>query len=55
MDAGRLAESLSVKNLILYHTEDKTLATRKERYTKDAEKGFSGNIFVPDDGESFIL
>lgn len=55
MDAGRLAESLSVKNLILYHTEDKTLATRKERYTKDAEKGFSGNIYVPDDGESFIL
>lgn len=29
LDAGRLASKLNVKNLLLYHTEDKTLATRK--------------------------
>lgn len=33
LDAGKLAEELGVKNLILYHTEEKTLATRKENYT----------------------
>ena len=55
MDASKLAESLGVKNLILYHTEDKTLSTRKDRYTKEAKEFFSGNVFVPDDGESFIL
>lgn len=55
MDAGKLAESLGVKNLILYHTEDKTLSTRKERYTKEAKEYFSGNVYVPDDGDSFIL
>lgn len=33
LDAGKLAEELGVKNLILYHTEEKTLANRKENYT----------------------
>lgn len=28
---ARLAESLSVKNLILYHTEDRTLDSRRQR------------------------
>ena len=31
LDAGKLAEELGVKNLILYHTEEKTLANRKEK------------------------
>ena len=30
LDAGKLAEELGVKNIILYHTEEKTLATRKK-------------------------
>ena len=30
LDAGKLAEELGVKNLILYHTEEETLANRKE-------------------------
>ncbi|MCI7607090.1 MAG: MBL fold metallo-hydrolase [Spirochaetales bacterium] len=55
LDAAKLAESLGVKNLILYHTEDKTLTTRKERYTKEAKEYFTGNVYVPDDRESFIL
>lgn len=55
LDAGRLASSLDVKNLLLYHTEDKTLATRKERYTAEARQEFSGNVYVPDDLEKIML
>lgn len=55
LDAARLAEELGVKNLILYHTEDRTLDTRRERYTKEAEKAFRGHIFVPDDLERITL
>lgn len=51
LDAGRLAESLKVKNLVLYHTEDKTLETRKSTYTVEAASEFSGKIYVPDDLE----
>ena len=48
LDAGKLAEELGVKNLILYHTEEKTLANRKENYTREAAENFKGRIFVPD-------
>ena len=51
LDAGKLAEELGVKNLILYHTEEKTLANRKENYTREAAENFKGRIFVPDDLE----
>ncbi len=51
LDAGKLAEELKVKNLLLYHTEDKTLNTRKARYTEEAAQGFSGVVHVPDDLE----
>lgn len=51
LDAARLAEDLKVKNLILYHTEDKTLETRCARYTAEAESVFHGRVFVPDDLE----
>lgn len=55
LDAGKLAEELGVKNLILYHTEEKTLANRKENYTREAAKNFKGRIFVPDDLEVIEL
>ena len=55
LDAGRLASKLDVKNLLLYHTEDKTLATRKERYTAEAQQEFTGCVYVPDDLEKIIL
>ena len=51
LDAGKLAEELKVKNLLLYHTEDKTLDTRKVCYTEEAAQGFSGVVYVPDDLE----
>ena len=55
LDAGKLAQELSVKNLILYHTEDKTLEMRKELYTEEAAQFFKGNIFVPDDLERISI
>jgi ribonuclease Z len=55
LDAGKLAEELGVKNLILYHTEEKTLANRKEHYTREAAENFKGRIFVPDDLEVIEL
>ena len=55
LDAGKLAEGLGVKNLILYHTEEKTLANRKENYTREAAENFKGRIFVPDDLEVIEL
>lgn len=51
LDAGKLAAELDVKNLILYHTEEKTIATRKQNYTSEAAQNFKGRIIVPDDLE----
>lgn len=55
LDAGKLASELGVKNLVLYHTEDKNLAVRKERYSAEAKTVFDGNVFVPDDLERITL
>lgn len=55
LDAAKTAQSLNVKNLLLYHTEDKTLDTRKERYTNEAKTAFTSKIFVPDDLEVIEL
>lgn len=55
LDAGRLAAGLGVKNLLLYHTEDKTLASRRETYTAEATEHYKGTIHVPDDMESLYL
>lgn len=55
LDAARRAEELGVRNLILYHTEDKTLDTRRQRYTTEAKTVFSGRVFVPDDLDRITL
>ena len=55
LDAARLAEELGVGNLILYHTVDKMLETRKRRYTAEAETVFNGRVWVPDDLERITL
>lgn len=55
LDAGRLAAGLDVRNLLLYHTEDKTLATRRDSYTAEAAEHFTGVIHVPDDMEHMLL
>lgn len=55
LDAARIAQELNVRNLLLYHTEDKTLDTRRQRYTAEAASVFAGNILVPDDLEIIEL
>mgnify|MGYP001286328709 CR=1 FL=1 len=48
-EACELAEQLQVKNLILYHTEDKHIDKRKELYTDEGKQYYYGNLYVPDD------
>lgn len=55
LDAGKIAEELHIKNLVLYHTEDSDLANRKSRYTAEGKSVFSGNVYVPDDLETIRL
>ncbi len=54
-DASEMAQAHHIKHLVLYHTEDKTLATRKMRYTEEALASFSGAVYVPDDLEIITL
>lgn len=54
-DACELAESLGVKNLVLYHTEDKNIKDRKKLYTEEGKPYFSGNLYVPDDLDKLEL
>lgn len=54
-DACELAEKLGIKNLLLYHTEDKNLAIRKRLYKEEGSQYYHGNLFIPDDLESLEL
>ena len=49
MDACKLAKNMNVKNIVLYHTEDKNITHRKELYINEGKEYFNGNIYVPDD------
>ena len=53
--ACETAEELGVKNLILYHTEDRHMQERKELYTAEGRKYYKGNLQVPDDLETIVL
>lgn len=55
LDAGKIAEELHIKNLVLYHTEDSDLANRKSRYTAEGKSVFSGKVYVPNDLETIRL
>lgn len=50
-DACELAQSLHIKNLILYHSEDDNIADRKKLYTNEGKKYYDGHLFIPDDLE----
>lgn len=52
-DAARIAQRYGIKNLVLFHMEDKTLATRKLRYAEEVRREFNGEIFVPIDLDTF--
>lgn len=54
-DACEIAQKLNVRNLLLYHTEDRNLSCRKELYENEGKKYFNGNLFVPNDLETFAL
>lgn len=55
LEAGALAQELNVKNLLLYHTEDRNLSTRKSDYAEEARRHFKGKVFVPDDLETLTI
>lgn len=55
MDACKLADTLSVQNLLLYHTEDKNIKDRKHLYTEEGKQFYSGNLWIPDDLERIKL
>lgn len=55
MDAAKLAERLGCKNLVLWHTEDKTIDTRKAAYSAEAKQFFTGTVYVPEDLEILPL
>ncbi len=50
-DACELAQRLGIPNLVLYHTEDKSLSKRKELYMEEGKSYYHGNLFVPNDLE----
>ena len=54
-DACELAEKLNVRNLLLYHTEDSNISKRKVLYFEEGSQYYRGNLFIPDDLESFEL
>lgn len=54
-DACENAQKLNAKAVILYHTEDKNLSFRKERYTLEGRAVYNGKIYVPDDLEIIPL
>ncbi|MGE4274368.1 MAG: MBL fold metallo-hydrolase [Desulfitobacterium sp.] len=54
-DSCELATQMNVKNLILWHTEDKALSKRKELYIKEGKQYFKGNLLVPNDLEVIEL
>lgn len=54
-EPAQLAQEYEIKNLLLWHTEDKTLMTRKKSYVEEAQVYFSGKVYVPDDLEEIEL
>ena len=51
-NACELAEKLNIRNLLLYHTEDKNLDARKKLYLEEGSCYYHGHLFIPDDLES---
>ena len=54
-DACQLAQKLQIQNLILWHTEDKDLPHRRKRYETEGKAFFTGRLYIPADGEHFLL
>ena len=55
-EAALLARKHRVRNLVLWHTEDRsTYGKRRELYTEEARSVFLGNVHVPDDLDVIAL
>lgn len=54
-DAAELAQQLGTPNLVLWHTEDKTIDTRQSAYTREAQQHYTGRVFVPNDLDVIAL
>lgn len=54
-EASELAQEMNIQNLILYHTEETNLHTRKVEYTKEAKQYYTNMIYVPDDLEEIQI
>lgn len=54
-DACEMGEKLKVKNLVLYHTEDKNIEERKVLYGNEGKEYYNGQLWIPDDLEEIRL
>jgi ribonuclease Z len=54
-DAAQLAERLSVRHLVLWHSEEETLADRPALYAAEAKEWYHGALFVPRDNDTISL
>lgn len=48
-DVCTIMNKLNVKNLMLWHSYDTEIETRKERFLAEGKKIYKGNLYVPDD------
>ena len=44
-----------MKNLVLVHSGDDNLEKRQGLYKTEASKYYSGNVFIPVDGERLVF
>lgn len=54
-DVATVMNKLNIKNLLLWHCVDNNIEKRKELFTKEAKKYFSGKVYVPDDLDEIEL
>ncbi|MDD3336323.1 MAG: MBL fold metallo-hydrolase [Eubacteriales bacterium] len=54
-DACELAQSLHIKNLVLWHTEDTQILQRKKLYTEEGKAFYTGALYVPNDLDEILL
>ena len=54
-EACELAEQYSIPNLIVWHSEDENYSRRKELFSEESKKYYSGKLYVPYDLESIVL
>lgn len=54
-DVCEMAENLHIPNLVLWHTEEKNLARRKELYTREGKQAYNGQLLVPEDGDVILF